>query len=292
MRLPEWLKTNTFKGLRDTKRLLREHSVSTVCEEARCPNRGHCFSKPTATFLILGDVCTRNCSFCSVIQGNPLPADPDEPRRVALAAGKMGLRYVVITSVTRDDLDNGGASQFAATIRLVKQQIPFVKVEVLTPDFQNNIEAIKTVLDAEPDVFNHNLETVPRLYPEVRPEADYGRSLSVLEAASKVSGSSMIKSGLMVGLGETFEEVTSLMKDLRKVGCKMITIGQYLRPGRNNVAVKEFVSPDMFDLYGKTALSLGFRFVAAAPLVRSSMNAEELFCSSESTINLKKPFLH
>jgi len=280
MRLPEWLRTNTLKGLHRTKSLLREQGVSTVCEEARCPNRGHCFSKPTATFLILGDTCTRNCSFCSVTPGAPPLPDPKEPLRVARAAKKMRLRYVVITSVTRDDLADGGASHFAETIRQVRQHIPLVKIEVLTPDFQNNISSIRTVLDALPDVFNHNLETVLRLYPEIRPEADYNRSLSVLATARNVSGSILTKSGLMVGLGETIDEVTSLMNDLREVGCEMITIGQYLRPRKDNVPVKEYLSPETFELYRKKALSLGFRYVASAPLVRSSMNAEEFFSSA------------
>jgi len=276
MRLPEWLRANTFRGLHDTKNLLRHHRLSTVCEEARCPNKGHCFSKPTATFLILGDVCTRNCSFCSVSSGAPIPPDPTEPVRVARAAQEMRLKYVVITSVTRDDLPDGGSSHFAETIRQVREHLPSSKVEVLTPDFRNNDRAIDTVLDAGPDVFNHNLETVHRLYPDVRPQADYRASLSVIQRASR-NASIRTKSGLMVGLGETFGEVTELMHDLHEAGCEVITIGQYLMPKRDNIAVKEYIHPDIFDLYREKAIEIGFRFVASAPLVRSSMNAEDLF---------------
>jgi len=277
MRLPPWLKTNTFNGLHRTKRLLRAHGLSTVCEEARCPNRGHCFTKPTATFLILGDVCTRGCTFCSVKPGKPVTPDPGEPARVARAAADMCLSYVVVTSVTRDDLPDGGAEQFACTIREIRKHLPSARVEVLTPDFRGNVEAIRTVMEAEPDVFNHNIETVPRLYPDVRPQADYERSLFVLRKAHELSGASLTKSGLMVGLGEREEEVLKVMDDLREANCTMLTIGQYLQPKKTNIRVREYIHPDVFEMYADEARKRGFRFVASAPLARSSMNAEELY---------------
>lgn len=207
MRLPDWIKTKSFTGLHNTKQILRNHGISTVCEEARCPNIGMCFSKPTATFMILGSRCTRNCGFCSVESGFPLPPEMDEPERVASAARDMGLRYVVITSVTRDDLPDGGASHFANTVRMVKKSSPDVKIEVLTPDFKGETAPLRTVLDSGPDVFNHNVETVPRLYQFVRPQADYERSLNVLKNAGEIAHHITKKSGLMVGLGESFEEV-------------------------------------------------------------------------------------
>lgn len=280
MRLPDWIKTKSFTGIHNTKQILRGHGLSTVCEEARCPNIGMCFSKPTATFMILGSRCTRNCGFCSVESAFPLPADPpeaDEPRRVASAARDMGLKYVVITSVTRDDLPDGGASHFANTVRAVREFLPNTGIEVLTPDFEGEIEALRTVLDAGPDVFNHNVETVPRLYPFVRPQADYERSLNVLKNAGEIAPHIPTKSGLMAGLGETFEEVVSVIRDLHNAGCDYLTIGQYLRPSKENLPVVEYVIPEMFERYGGIALSMGFKAVASAPLARSSMNAEEMF---------------
>ena len=226
MRLPPWLRTNAHRGLHSTKRLLRNHRLSTVCEEARCPNKGHCFSKPTATFLILGDVCTRNCSFCSIETGSPDIPDPGEPERIASAASEMGLKYVVVTSVTRDDLPDGGAEQFSLTVRALREQLTEAKVEVLTPDFKGSVQSVKSIIDASPDVFNHNLETVPSLYNIVRSQADYDRSLSVLRTASEISESVLTKSGLMVGFGESFGEVLSVMEDLRNANCNMLTIGQ------------------------------------------------------------------
>jgi lipoic acid synthetase len=280
MRLPPWLRTNAHRGLRNTKSLLRGHRLSTVCEEARCPNKGHCFSKPTATFLILGDICTRNCAFCSIDTGRPRTPDHEEPGRIASAALAMGLKYVVVTSVTRDDLEDGGAEQFSRTIRTVRERLPEAKIEVLTPDFKGSTHSVRRVVDASPDVFNHNLETVPRLYNAVRTQADYERSLSVLKTASEMSNTVMTKSGLMAGLGEHFDEVLRVMEDIRKADCTMLTIGQYLRPGKQNLPVKEYVHPDIFEKYREEALNMGFKFVASAPLVRSSMNAEELFLHS------------
>jgi lipoic acid synthetase len=276
-RLPEWIRQSHITGRHNTKRILRSYRLSTVCEEARCPNKGYCFSKPTATFMILGDICTRNCHFCSVSSGQPLGVDPEEPKRVALAAKKMQLRFVVITSVTRDDLPDGGAEQFARTIRKVREYLPKAKVEVLTPDFKGSFDALKKVLDAGPDVFNHNIETVPRLYKKVRPQADYRRSLRVLRMASEYNPEIPTKSGLMVGLGENFDEVVSVMEDLREAGCTILTIGQYLQPGRDNLPVVEYVRPEVFERYREIAFQLGFRYAASGPLIRSSMNAEEMY---------------
>jgi lipoic acid synthetase len=277
MRLPDWIKTKSSAGLHATKQMLRSRGLSTVCEEARCPNIGVCFSKPTAAFMILGSCCTRNCGFCSVQSASPLPPDDEEPERVALAAEHMGLKYVVITSVTRDDLPDGGARQFSRTVAGLRKLLPAAKIEVLTPDFRGDMSALKTVLESGPDVFNHNVETVPRLYPVVRPQANYERSLGVLDTAKKIAPWTRSKSGLMVGLGETVEEVFSLMQDLLSTGCDYLTIGQYLRPSKRNLPVAEYITPATFEEYREAALSLGFKGVASAPLVRSSMNAEEMF---------------
>lgn len=279
MRLPPWLRADCSGDQRGTKRILRGHGLSTVCEEARCPNRGYCFAKPTAAFLILGDICTRRCSFCSVREGTPLAPDHGEPLRVALAARQMGLRYVVITSVSRDDLSDGGAGHFALTVATLREHLPGARVEVLIPDFKGEPAALATVLASRPDVLNHNVETVPRLYGEIRPQASYRRSLAVLREAAAGGDAVLTKSGMMVGLGEAFDEVVAVMKDLREAGCQMLTIGQYLQPRRRNVPVREYVHPELFARYRLKAEELGFRFVASAPLVRSSMNAAELFSS-------------
>lgn len=277
MRLPEWIRVKSVVGSHRTKSLLRSKGLSTVCEEARCPNRGECFARPTATFLILGDVCTRKCKFCSVSKGSPKLPDAGEPVRVAEAVRELGLRYVVITSVTRDDLPDGGAGHFAKTVREIKSRLPEVKVEVLIPDFKGKRDAIRKVLDAGVDVLNHNVETVPSLYEAVRPQADYKRSLKVLKLSKEINRSIPTKSGLMVGLGETKTEVLSVMNDLRSVDCDFLTIGQYLRPGMGNLEVVEYVHPHTFEFYRQKAVEMGFRFVASAPLVRSSMNAEEMY---------------
>ncbi len=276
MHLPEWIKTKG-NGLHKTKSLLRSHGVSTVCEEARCPNKSHCFSKPTATFMILGDTCTRDCGFCSVKSGRPCAIDETEPERVAIAAEQMGLKYIVITSVTRDDLSDGGAMQFALTIRAVKKRLPFTKIEILTPDFRGDANSLKIVLDEKPDVFNHNMETVSRLYNKVRPSADYSRSLNVLKDARGIANDVKAKSGLMLGLGETFDEIVELCRDIRASGCDFLTIGQYLRPSKKNLPVVEYIKPDIFEKIKHIALDMGFEFVASGPLVRSSMNAEEMY---------------
>ncbi|MEO5358672.1 MAG: lipoyl synthase [Nitrospirae bacterium YQR-1] len=282
-RLPHWLKTNTFEGLRETKVLLRQKRLKTVCEEARCPNKGYCFNKPTATFMILGDSCTRNCGFCSVSHNGAQPVDADEPERVAEAAFEMKLKHVVITSVTRDDLRDGGAAHFACTVSAVRKRLPEAAIEVLTPDFRGDINALQTVIESGPDVFNHNVETVPSLYSVVRPEADYQMSLSVLKNARQLSLGTNIKtkSGLMAGLGETFDEVIEVLRDLRGAGCNYITIGQYLRPRKGNLPVVQYVRPDVFERYKVEAQLMGFEAVASAPLVRSSMDAFELNAGTE-----------
>ncbi|MHB8882072.1 MAG: lipoyl synthase [Thermodesulfovibrionales bacterium] len=278
MRLPQWIKTGApAADLHGTKYLLRRHGLATVCEEARCPNRGECFSRPTAAFMILGRSCTRGCGFCSVHTGPPGPPQSDEPGEVAAAAAEMGLRYVVITSVTRDDLPDNGAGQFAATVRAVRKELPRAKIEVLTPDFQGDPEALMTVLRSGPDVFNHNMETVERLYPSVRPNADYRRSLVVLGKAKAAAPGIVVKSGFMLGLGESPQEVEKLLGDLISAGADMVTIGQYLRPTRKNLPVVEYVRPEVFEALRLRALEMGFKYAASGPLVRSSMNAEEMF---------------
>jgi lipoic acid synthetase len=282
MRLPEWIKTRQGSGRRETKQLLRRYGLSTVCEEARCPNRGTCFDKPTATFMILGSRCTRNCGFCSVESACPDPLDPHEPERIAGAAAEMGLKYVVVTSVTRDDLPDGGAAQFARTIAAVKSRLPDARVEVLVPDFRGDLGSLDIVLDAKPDVLNHNMETVARNYPLVRPQADYGRSLRILMHAREIAPGVPVKSGFMLGLGETGEEVTELLRDLRRSGCDFLTIGQYLRPTKKNLPVVEYIRPEAFAELGRRALAMGFRYVASGPLVRSSMHAEEMFGAVKS----------
>ncbi len=277
-RLPSWARKTLgpHSALHTMKEILRKRNLHTVCESARCPNIGECFSKPTATFMILGDVCTRTCGFCSIDKGvKPLKVDPDEPANIAITAKELGLRHVVITSVTRDDLGDGGAGQFALTIRAIKDTIPRILVEVLTPDFNGSERALRVVFEAEPDIFNHNLETVPSLYPVVRPQADYERSLEVLKMA-KDSGIMTAKSGIMVGLGETKEEVKELLRDLLSAGCDAVTIGQYLRPTRNNLDVKEYIEPETFIEYETYGKKIGIKYVYSGPFVRSSYNAEKL----------------
>lgn len=276
---PRWLKKRLPTGpqYEKVKELIGKDRLHTVCQEAKCPNMWECFSHQTATFLIMGSRCTRNCRFCSIAQGPAEPPDPAEPDRVAAAARQMGLSYVVITSVTRDDLTDGGAGFFAKTIAAVHRQIPSAKVEVLIPDFQGNAPALQTVLDAHPDVLNHNIETVPRLYPIVRPQARYRRSLQLLSRVQKYAPGLPIKSGLMLGLGESFEEIRSTLKDLIDAGCRILTLGQYLRPSKAHLPVKRFVPPAEFENWKHTALEMGFSEVASGPFVRSSYHARELY---------------
>ncbi len=252
---------------------MREASLHTVCESARCPNLGECWSKRTATFMILGDTCTRNCGFCAIETGRPLTVDEDEPDRVAAIASEMGLKHVVVTSVARDDLPDEGSGQFAATILALKRAITDVIVEVLTPDFKGKRWCIRAVTEARPDIFNHNIETVERLSPAVRPQAKYLRSLEVLQAAKNLNPSLYTKSGLMLGLGETPHEVERTLKDLRLAGVDAVTIGQYLRPTMHHLPVVEYIRPEVFERYKRIGEEIGFIFVASAPFVRSSYNA-------------------
>jgi lipoic acid synthetase len=281
---PPWLRVRLPSGpeYEQTRQLLQQGRLHTVCQEAGCPNMFECFSQHTATFLILGDHCTRDCAFCAVEQGALHPPDPDEPRRVADAAAELKLEYVVVTSVTRDDLHDGGADQFASTIRALRRRIPGVRVEVLIPDFQGNRQALRTVLNARPDVLNHNIETVPRLYPTVRPQAVYQRSLRLLELAAAQAPDIATKSGLMLGLGESDDEIHATLADLRRVNCRMITLGQYLQPGPQNHPVMRYVPPEEFSRWRETALALGFDEVAAGPFVRSSYQAEQSFRNASS----------
>jgi lipoic acid synthetase len=275
-RKPPWLKVPFLGGgqyLR-VKRLLRSSNLHTVCEEARCPNIGECFQNGTATFLILGDVCTRACTFCAVSSGHPTGLDAAEPLKVARAASRLGLRHAVVTSVTRDDLPDGGASIFAATIRAVRRLSPGTSVEVLIPDFRGSHDALAAVMAARPDVLNHNIETVPRLYRGVRPKAVYGRSLELLARAREMDAEVTTKSGLMVGLGEDHEELLAAMADLVGAGCQVLTIGQYLQPTPRHRPVARYYHPDEFAELAREGRRLGFRHVEAGPLVRSSYHAE------------------
>ena len=276
---PPWLKRRLPTGpdFERVKALINKGGLHTVCQEAKCPNIWECFSKHTATFMIMGSRCTRSCRFCAVDHGPIARPDPEEPAKLAEAARKMGLSYVVITSVTRDDLPDGGASFFAQTIQEVRKQIPDALVEVLIPDFQGNAEAIKTVLKARPDVLNHNIETVPRLYPTVRPEANFDRSLEVLKQTRQYDQSIPTKSGLMLGLGELPAEISRTLEDLFKADCRILTLGQYLQPSKQHLQVERFVPPEEFDNWRKIALEIGFSQVAAGPFVRSSYHAKELF---------------
>ena len=276
-RLPAWLRARHthFEAVHQLKTELRRLNLHTVCESARCPNLHECFHRGTATFMILGNLCTRGCGFCSVPKSrHPGALDPAEPGHVARMARAMRLKHVVITSVNRDDLADGGSEHFAATVREVRAALPEARVEVLTPDFQGALGAVARVLDARPDIFNHNMETVPRLYRRVRPQADYRQSLSVLTFAKQHRPDAFTKSGAMLGLGETREEVQHLMRDLREADVDIVTLGQYLQPTRRNLPVTEFIPPAQFDQYRDFGLSLGFQTVFSGPLVRSSYMAD------------------
>ena len=277
-RLPTWLRKRetNFRALHALKVELRERGLHTVCESARCPNIHECFARKAATFMILGNTCTRTCGFCAVPQGIPGDLAADEPGQVAEMAQRMGLRHVVITSVNRDDLPDGGSVHFASTVRAVRRALPGARVEVLVPDFLGDLDAVARVLDSGCDVFNHNMETVRRLYSRVRPQAVYRRSLEVLEFARRKARGPLTKSGLMVGLGETRAEVQGLLCDLRSVGTDIATIGQYLQPRTRRLPVEEFVRPEVFDRYRAFGESIGFRAVFSGPLVRSSYMAESV----------------
>ena len=277
LRKPDWIRA-AFPGSREVmalKKVLREQKLHTVCEEASCPNLGECFSHRTATFMIMGDICTRRCPFCDVGHGRPLPLDPDEPARLAETIAAMRLKYVVITSVDRDDLRDGGAAHFAACIRDARRVSPTLRIEALTPDFRGRLDVALNLLAASPpNVFNHNLETVPRLYREARPGADYRHSLDVLQAFKSALPNVSTKSGLMLGLGEQIDEVEQVMRDLRAHGVDMLTLGQYLQPTRHHLPVKRFVTPAEFAQLRQRALALGFTQVASGPMVRSSYHAD------------------
>jgi lipoic acid synthetase len=286
LRLPEWARKGDPLSPRahGLRLLLREQRLNTVCEEARCPNLSECFSRGTATFMLLGDRCTRRCGYCSVQTARPLPVDASEPRRVAEAAARMGLRYVVLTSVARDDLSDGGAAHFAATVSEVRRALSAARVEVLTPDFKGDPDALAAVLAAEPDVFNHNIETVPRLFPEVRAQGSYRRSLDLLAGARALRPGQTTKSGLIVGMGETDGEVVEVLRDLRAAGVGVVTLGQYLRPTREHIPVARYVPPAGFEALAAEARALGFPTVYAGVFVRSSFNAEEVFHSGAGAV--------
>jgi lipoic acid synthetase len=278
-RKPDWLKKRLppLHEVEKVRTILRAGCLHTVCEEARCPNLGECFARGTATFLILGRICSRSCGFCGVESGTLEALDEAEPSRVARAASEMGLRYVVVTSVTRDDLPDGGAGHYAKTIRALRQANPEIRIEVLIPDFRGDLSALNLVLSEGPDVLNHNVETVPRLYSRVRPQARYDRSLELLSRARTLAPGRLVKSGFMLGLGEREEEVLTLLDDLAAAGVDLVTIGQYLQPRPDRVPVERFVPPGEFEEYERRGLGKGLRAVAAGPFVRSSFNASLLF---------------
>lgn len=278
---PNWLRVN-LKSTKDYSRvnlLLRENKLNTVCEGARCPNKWECWSKGTATFMILGDTCTRNCSFCSVKKGIPCKVDFEEQKRISSAVKALNIKYAVITSVTRDDLTDGGANIFRDTVEEIKKNIDSCKVEVLVPDFSGSKKAVQIVADSRPDIFGHNIETVSRLYKKVRPKADYKRSLGILKTAKEKGLTT--KSGMMLGLGETTEEVYQTMSSLRETGCSILTLGQYLQPSKECAVVEKYVTPAEFDFMKNKALNIGFSYVESGPLVRSSYCAEKAFDMSK-----------
>ena len=281
LRKPEWIRVKApgSPAYHDTLKIVRDSKLVTVCEEAGCPNIGECWAKKHATFMIMGDTCTRACAFCNVRTGRPGPLDPDEPQRVAEAVARMGLSHAVITSVDRDDLDDGGAGHFVKVIRFMRERSPGTTIEVLTPDFLRKDGALERVVEASPDVFNHNLETVPSLYLSIRPGARYFHSLRLLQRVKELDRTMFTKSGIMVGLGETRDEVLQVMDDMRSADIDFITIGQYLQPTRKHAAIARFVTPEEFEAYESVAYSKGFLMVAASPLTRSSHHAGEDFAN-------------
>lgn len=273
---PEWLKKNiNIAALSEMEKILGSLSLNTVCSSADCPNRGECSKNRTATFMILGNTCTRNCRFCSVSKGKGEILDKNEPENVAKAAKQLGLKHIVVTSVTRDDLADNGAKHFSETILKLKEYLPDSTIEVLIPDFQGNYDSLKTVVDAKPDIINHNIETVISLYDRVRPMAEYQRSLEMIKRVKQLNPNIFTKSGVMVGLGETKEEISQVMDDLLEVNCDILTIGQYLNPSDEHIPIKEYVTPEQFKLYKQIGLEKGFQYVASGPFVRSSYNAIE-----------------
>jgi len=278
-RHPDWLKVKIPGGESyvTMKSLLRKSKLHTICEEAKCPNIAECFNNGTAVFLILGDICTRNCRYCYVKHGKPSDLNPDEPKDVAESIKKLGLKYVVVTSVTRDDLSDGGASVFAETVKEIRTLNPDIKVEVLIPDFKANIDSLKKVLDSKPDVINHNIEVVEELFPSIRPEGDYSRSLFVLKSLKEINEDIFTKSGFMIGLGESWSQILDTMKDLRSAGVDFLTVGQYLQPSKNHASIVKYYTPDEFNEIKKIGKTLGFKHVESGPLVRSSYHAESVF---------------
>lgn len=277
MRIPPWLRIKLPKNenFSCTSGLIKDLKLNTVCQSAKCPNKWECFSKNVATFLIMGRICTRNCAFCNITPGDMHPLDPGEPARVAEGAKRLELKHVVITSVTRDDLPDGGSAHFAATIKAVSETLPHCTIEVLIPDFQGDETALKTVLDAGPDVLNHNLETVPDLYDTIRPQANYRQSLDLLARAKQIAPTIPTKSGIMVGLGETDAQILPVLDDLAAIGCDIVTIGQYMQPTRQHPLVKRYVEPEVFEEYAEEGKKRGIKHMFSAPLVRSSYNAEK-----------------
>ncbi len=278
LRKPDWIRIKVPSGsaVKDLKSVLREHNLYTVCEEATCPNLNECFSSGTATFMIMGDICTRRCPFCDVAHGRPEPLDPQEPTNLANTVADMRLKYVVVTSVDRDDLRDGGAAHFVDCIQAIRERSPQTRVEILVPDFRGRLEkALACFQDGQPDVFNHNLETVPRLYKQARPGADYQWSLNLIKAFKAQHPDVLTKSGLMLGLGETLEEVEVVMQDLRAHDCDMLTLGQYLQPSGHHLPLQRYVTPAEFDALADKARAMGFQNVASGPLVRSSYHADK-----------------
>ncbi len=288
-RKPKWIRVKAplSEAFSETRRLVRDKNLHTVCEEAACPNIGECWSAKHATIMILGDICTRACAFCNVTTGKPDHVDPQEPENAAILAREMGLRHMVITSVDRDDLADGGAYQFAKTIAKVREYAPATTIEVLTPDFRNKDGALEIVIDAKPDVFNHNLETVADRYAEIRPGARYDHSLGLFAHAKKQAPNIFTKSGIMVGLGESADQVAKVMDDMRDVGVDFLTIGQYLQPTPKHAAVARFVTPDEFDAYKRLALDKGFLHVASSPMTRSSYHADKDFAALKAARELR-----
>ncbi|VVC76507.1 Lipoyl synthase [Aquicella siphonis] len=286
LRKPDWIRVKipASPAVSDLKKLLRENKLVTVCEEAACPNLPECFTHGTATFMIMGDKCTRRCSFCDVAHGRPDPLDPDEPAHLASTIAQMGLRYVVVTSVDRDDLRDGGAGHFTACIRAIREKNPTIKIEILVPDYRGRMDiALAVSGEALPDVFNHNIETVPRLYRQARPGSDYDHSLRLLQEFKKRYPDIPTKSGIMLGLGETNEEVIQTLTDLRKHDVDMVTLGQYLQPSRYHMPVARYVTPDEFKQFGAAAKEMGFKNIASGPLVRSSYHADKQAAGEEVT---------
>jgi lipoic acid synthetase len=276
-RKPAWFKTRPPGGAKflSLRSLIRDSGLNTVCEEARCPNIGDCWDRQTATFMILGDTCTWRCHYCAVNTGKPAPIDIGEPIRLASAVEKLGLRYCVITSVTRGDVSDGGISIFVACVRKIREKAPFCKIELLVPDLSRWSDKIELITDVKPDVLNHNIETVERIFPKIRPQGKYQRSLDLLKRFKDLNSSIPTKSGIMIGLGETIDEICNTMKDLHNVGCEMITIGQYLRPSKSHFPLNKYYTPAEFDILGQFAKDIGFKHVASGPLVRSSYHADE-----------------